>query len=89
MCSRQRILRSPMLNRTQDMNGLTPLLVGCNTNKKRFVNVFACEILPTCLVKVQIALKFSNLSIFPKNSRNFLKFFLMSKTPPKIPELCS
>ena len=69
MCSRHRILQSPMLNRNQDMNGLTPLLVGYNTNKKRFVNVFACEMLPTaCQVKVQIALKFTNLSIFPQNS---------------------
>ena len=52
--------------------------------QKRFVNVFACGMLPTCQVKVQIALKFSNWSIFfPENSRDFLKFFLMSKIPQK------
>ena len=65
------------------MNGLTPLLVGWNTNNV-FVNVFACEMLPTCLVKGQFALKFSNLSIFslkfPSNSK-----FLMSKIPKKFP----
>ena len=72
-----------------DMNVLTPLLVGWNTKKTRFVNVFACEKFPTCQVKVQIALKFSKLSIFFLNSREFLKFFLMSKIPKKIPELCS
>ena len=52
------------------MNGLTSLLLGWNTNRqKRFVNVFACEM----SVKVQIALKFSNLSIV------FLKFPRFSK----------
>ena len=52
--------------------------------QKRFVNVFAGEMLPRCQVKVQIALKFSNWSIFfPENSHDFLKFFLMSKIPPK------
>ena len=56
------------------MNGLTSLLLGWNTNRqKRFVNVFACEMSPTCQVKVQIALKFSNLSIV------FLKFPRFSK----------
>ena len=33
--------------------------------QKCFVNVFACEKLPTCQVKVQIALKVANLSMFP------------------------
>ena len=65
------------------VRGLSPLLVARNTPKKGFVNVFAREMLPKCRVNVQIALKFSNLSIFFYNSRGFLKFFLMSKIPPQ------
>ena len=53
-------------------------------------SLFVCEMLSKCRVNVQIALKFSNLSIFFfYNSRDFLKFFLVSKIPPKILELCS
>ena len=49
-----------------------PSVVARN-KKRRFVNVFACEMLPKCRVNVQIALKLSNLSIF------FLKFPRFSK----------
>ena len=52
-------------------------------------SLFVSEMLSKCRVNVQIALKFSSLSIFFYNSRDFLKFFLVSKIPPKIPELCS
>ena len=38
------------------------LLVGWNTNQT-FCQRFASEMLPTCQVKVQIALEFSKLSI--------------------------
>ena len=55
------------------MNGQIPLLVGWNTKKTRFVNVFACEKFSACQVKVQIALKFPKLSIY------FLKFPRVSK----------
>ena len=54
--------------------------------KKTFLPI---EMLPKCRVNVQIALKFSNLSIYFQNSLDFLKFFFMSKIPPQIPELCS
>ena len=51
------------------MNGLTPPLVGWNNNKKKHVlSTFLPVKFPACQVKVQIALKFSKLSIF------FLKF---------------
>ena len=45
-----------------------PSLGRLKYKQKCFVNVFACEMLPTCQVKVQIALKFVNLSIPPQNS---------------------
>ena len=51
------------------MNGLTPLLGRLEDQKTWFVNIFACEKFPTCEVKVQIALKFSKLSIFLKFPR--------------------
>ena len=56
-----------------------PSLGWLEYKQKCFVKVFACEMLPTCQVKVQIALKFANLSIFS------LKFLRISSWCLKFP----
>ena len=47
------------------------------------MSTFSRGILPKCQVNAQIALKFSNLSIFPLKFPRFSKILLMSKIPKK------
>ena len=75
----------------QHVSRLSLLLVGWNTKKNNFLSKFVC-----LWNVVKMSGECSNCSkilefvhFFFYNSRDFLKFFLVSKIPPQILELCS